>query len=100
MIADRHVELPITVEVAHGHGSRTATHREVEGRLEGPIAITQQHRDIVGLCVRGRYIELPIAIEVAHGHGSRTTANGEVEGCLEGPIAVAEQYRDSPVISV
>ena len=36
----------IAIEVAHSHGCRTAApRREVPCRLEGPIAVAEQHRD-------------------------------------------------------
>jgi hypothetical protein len=67
---------------------------EVLRRLEGAIAVAQQHRDVVVSSVSRRKVRLPIAIQVDHGHGIRIKAHREALCRLEGPIAVAQQQRD------
>src|SRR5437867_13379947 len=79
---------------------RIAACLEAQRRLEGAIAVAQQHRDIVGIMVGHCQVEPPIAIEVAPGHGPSTVAHAEGPHRLEGAINVAQQHRNSVVTSV
>ena len=98
-VRHRQVQPPITIEVAHGHGSTIVVSIEVPCRLEGAINVAQQHRNSAAVTsvetsVGHRQIGPPITIEVADDHGGRAKACREALGWLEGAIAVAQQHRD------
>ena len=81
---------------------RVRAHSEGLRRLESPVAVAQQDRDIAGVTNLGvrvakvghREVGHPIAVEVAHGHGERGVANSVGLRRLEGPVAVAQQDCD------
>ncbi len=77
---------------AHSEGSR---------RLEGPIAVPQEHRDAVGTIVGDCQIQLPITIEVALGYVPRE-ARGDKYALrqLEGAVAVAKKHPNVPIAKV
>ena len=58
----------------------TTANRVVPCRPERPIAVVQQHRDVVGIEVRHRQVVAPITIEVAHGDGRRTISGAIICG--------------------
>src|SRR5207245_10904581 len=55
-VSHRQIELAIAVEVAHGQEVRAAACLEGLRRLEGPIAIAQQHRNRSGNGGAGRIV--------------------------------------------
>src|SRR5207249_11655663 len=58
---------PVAVEIARGDGHSTLASPEGQWRLEGAIAVAQQHRDGANRPQVGdREIRLSIAIEVVH----------------------------------
>src|SRR5207249_7023541 len=71
IICRRHIRLAIAIEVVHGDEDRTAAGAEVLRRLEGPIAVADQHRNGGGPIVGHRQVRFAVAIEVARGHGPR-----------------------------
>src|SRR5207249_1732500 len=86
---------PVAVEIARGDGHGTLASPEGQWRLEGAIAVAQQHRDGASRPQVGdRQIRMPVAVEVAHGQGSGARAGREGDWLLEGPMAFAQQHRD------
>src|SRR5207237_9159639 len=45
LVGDSEIKLAVAVEVTHGHRHRKVASTDVERRLEGPVAVAQQHRD-------------------------------------------------------
>ena len=83
------------MDPSHGAGARWVVRR----REERPVALAQQHRDVVDVGVENikvshRQVESPIAIEITHGHGPRLTSSRVVHRRLERSVAVAQQHRD------
>ena len=104
VIGDRQVLQSVVVEVAHDHGVRAAARLEGPRRLEGPVAVAEQHRDgggheggggvVVGVAVVGNHeIHSAVAIEVAHRDRSGTSAGVEGQRGLKRSVAVAGQDR-------
>src|SRR6266705_649591 len=95
MVGDRQVQLSIAIEVADCNGPRAAAHSVSLGCSEGPIAVAEEHRDVVGIKVGDHQVWLAIAIEVAHSHKICTAASvTEAQGPLECPIAIPQQHRN------
>src|SRR5439155_9665312 len=87
-VRHRQVQPPITIEVAHGHGSTIVVSIEVPCRLEGAINVAQQHRNSAAVTsvetsVGHRQIGPPITIEAADDHAGRPKACREARGWLE-----------------
>ena len=88
----------IGIEIMHGQGTRTCPRRHEElWRLEGAIAVAQQHRSVArlrwgvnGPIVRHRQVRPPIAVEVGHRHRNRSHASIEGLWRLEGAIPGAQ----------
>ena len=55
----------IAIEVIHDNGIGRSAHGEIDRRLDRPVAITEQHRDIVGSAVGHCQILIAILVEVA-----------------------------------
>ena len=73
-VRNREIEVAIAVEVADGDGLRTPPNGEGPARPEGPIGVSEQHRDRVGAGARDREVEVVIAVEVADRHGRKIGA--------------------------
>ena len=91
-----HVELAVAVEVAEAHalGRGARAGRVVDVRLEGAVAVTEQHADRVRRLVADDEVELAVAVDVADGERPGVGAGGVVDGRLEGAVAVTEQHAD------
>ena len=76
----------------HGDGRGVSTRGEGPRRLEGPVAVAEQHRDGVGPSVADRQIELAIAVEITERNGLRIETNPVERRRREGPVAVAQQH--------
>src|SRR5262245_47163248 len=87
------VELAVAVEVPRGEEDRSLTffrQGEVLGRLEGAVAVAQQHAEVIG--VRGHEVELAVAVEVADRHRPRAGGGAGAAGGLKGAVAVAQAH--------
>src|ERR1700728_1437872 len=65
-------------------------------RLEGPVAVAQQHADIVARTkISGyQYVELVVVVKVRYGEPLSSGKGIVVAGSLEGSIAIAQQHAD------
>src|SRR5262249_19018775 len=70
---------------------------EVDGRLEGAVAVAQQHAHVVAVAVDHGQVLFAVAVQVAGRHRNRAGAGGEVGLRLEGAVAVAQQHADGGV---
>src|SRR5215813_874926 len=80
----------VAIHVRHHHrGRSTPRHVAAVGRLEGAIALAQEHthtpREHHG------EVEEAMAVDVAHRHGQGTAPGGEVAGGLERAVAAAQE---------
>jgi hypothetical protein len=94
---DRRVQLAVAVEIAHAQAERGPGGIEIEfirGRgPEPPLAVTQQHLDIVEtfhVKQADHDVHAAVGVEVAHRHRQRRPSREASRGCPEGAIAVAE----------
>ena len=99
IVGHRQIQHAIEIEVPLDHERGTRACLEAQRRLEGPIAVAQQHRDggsslRAGAVVGDDEIHFPVRIEIARDHGIRTAPCVKEPCGLEGPIAVAQQHRD------
>src|SRR4029077_21029089 len=96
---NRQIQLAIAIEVAYGYFRWIGAHRSGLGRLEGAIAVAEQHREAVVLVVGNRQIELAIAIKIGRDDIPRKAAAGSnihTSRSLEGSIAVTQQSINVP----
>src|SRR5260370_633873 len=66
------------IEVPHRHGVRKRTDGIVRRRLEGAVAIAQQHADVVADTGSPHHIGLAASIHLPHPPASRKQADGIV----------------------
>src|SRR5262249_47946181 len=64
----RHIELPVGIEVTHGHGGCAVS--KTHGLLESAVAVAQQNG--CGTLISHRKIGLGVAVKVTHGDGDGT----------------------------
>ena len=73
-VGDDQIRPAVPIEVRDRNRLRTGARREIHRsrRLEGAVAVAEQHRGAVVAGIRDREIRHEIAIEVAHRDGGRT----------------------------
>jgi hypothetical protein len=90
-VGDCKVWRRVAIELAHGYVYRVTVDKEILRRLEGAIAVAQQHGNGVVKMVGNHQIQLAIFIEVAHSQEIRMRHAHTAEGLryLKGAITVA-----------
>ena len=98
LVRHRQIGFAVPVGVPHRHEVRTRAGGIEHRRLEGAVAIAQEHVDAAR--VRHRQIGFAVSIEVSHRHGGRTRAGGIVHWRLEGAVAIAQEHVDVVAVHV
>src|SRR5688500_4838543 len=92
----------IVIEIAYGERINQGAGIKDQRRREGPISVSQQHRDAAGYV--GRYQVLTaVTVEIADGErslgrGARRMRNPSIkrQWRLECPVSISQQHRHRP----
>src|SRR5262249_8141149 len=98
IVHDGEIDAAVASEVARHDGGWQAAHGVGDLRLEGPVAVAQEHRDVVVRGVGDGEVGPAAASEVACDDGVWLVAHGVGDLCLEGAVTVAQQ--DGDVVGV
>src|SRR5581483_4494693 len=99
-VHDGKIEVPITIEVARCNRDRGCPGWVRDGGCKCPVAIIQQHRDLVGPVIHHSEIGFPIFVEITGEDGKRGGPRWVVSFGRKRSVAIPQEYGDSVALIV
>ena len=85
------IQLAVSMKVSRGDGSWGRSGRVIDVRLEGSVAVVEEHRNRIRAGIGDRNIRFAVTIEISDRHVPWLRDDGVLDRRLEAPITISNE---------